>query len=169
MTPLSAGAAGALMLALAALSGCGGSNADNSPPAATIPTRCEQPYTWLDDVRKSGNRIGVSAQGEWVLSCAIRSLQTASMTVCLSHPDTTELQLSLVRPDNTELVMPTLATWSRTGTCLSGSPFTTAIAPASLPLQDFSGRWIVRVTDRFPNNTNEGIFHGWSFSLQGLR
>ena len=158
-----------LILALGIVSGCGGSASETVQPAATIPTRCDQPFTWLDEVRKSGNRIGTSVQGEWILSCGIRTLESASLTVCITHPDTTELQLSLVRPDNSELTLPSLSSWSQTGTCMSGSPWTTSIAPTSLPLQDFSGRWIVRVTDRFPNNTSEGIFHGWSFSLQGLR
>jgi hypothetical protein len=169
MTPLHAGGAAAALLVLAALSGCGGASGGSTAAAATIPTRCDQPFTWLDEVRKSGNRIGASVQGEWVLSCEIRTLQSASLSVCLTHPDTAELQVSLVRPDNAELALPALSAWSQTGSCPSGSPWTTTIALANLPLQDFSGRWIVRVTDRFPNNTSAGIFHGWSFSLQGLR
>ena len=151
------------------MTGCGGGSTGSETPAASTPTTCEQPYTWLDRVRMSGNRIGTGAQGEWSMSCNIRTLESASLTVCVTHTDTTELQLALTRPDNVELTLPGLSNWARTGTCPSGQAWTYAIAPADLPLSDFSGRWVVRITDKYPNNTSDGIFNGWSFSLKGLR
>jgi len=160
----------AALMVTSLLAGCGGgTTASNEPPVASIPTTCEQPYTWLDRVRMSGNRIGTSAQGEWAMSCNIRTLQSASLTVCVTHTDTTELQLALTRPDNTELSLPALASWARTGTCPSGQAWTYAIPVTDLPLTDFSGNWIIRIVDKFPNNTSDGIFNGWSFSLKGLR
>ena len=165
----------ALMLTLCSLSaasllsGCGGGSSSTETPAASTPTSCEQPYTWLDRVRMSGNRIGTGAQGEWVMSCNIRTLQTASLTVCVTHADTTELQLALARPDNVDLALPALAGWTSTGNCPSGQPWTYAIPLTDLPLTDFSGRWVIRITDKYPNNTSDGIFNGWSFSLKGLR
>lgn len=159
----------AVALSAGLLSGCGGGSSSTETPAASTPTTCDQPYTWLDRALKSGNFIGTGAQGEWAMNCNIRTLESASLTVCVTHTDTTELQLALTRPDNVELSLPALASWARTGTCPSGQPWTYAIPLADLALTDFSGRWVVRVTDKYPNNTSDGIFNGWSFSLKGLR
>ena len=161
----------ALLLAASLLAGCGGTSPEEEP-APSVTSSCEQPFTWLDRVRMSGNRIGTGAQADWTLDCPIRSLQSARLTVCLTHADPGELQIRLTRPDGQSISLPALAAWTAPGgTCPlgAGTAWTTPLAPADLALTNYSGRWAVRIVDLFPANTSEGIFHGWSFALQGLR
>ena len=158
------------LLAVALLAGCGaGTPEPEAPPS--VATSCSQDFTWLDLVRKSGNLIGSGVEGEWTWSCPIRQLQTARLTVCVSHQDITELQIVLTRPDGTRKTLPALASWNTDTTCppTAGQGWRLDIAPADLSLNDYSGRWNVRIADLYPNNTSNGIFHGWAMTLQGLR
>jgi hypothetical protein len=158
------------LLAVALLVACGGSSPVEDP-APSIASSCEQPFTWLDRVRSSGNRIGTGAQGEWTLNCPIRQLQSASLTVCVTHDDTRELQTTLRRPDGTVLSLPALAGWNTAGACPpgAGTAWTTSVPVPDPQLGDYAGPWTVRIVDQLPANNSNGIFYGWSFRLQGLR
>lgn len=154
-----------LMVAL--LAGCGaGTPEPEAPP-------CNHEFTWLDLVHKSGNLIGSGAQGaqgEWMLTCPIRQLQTATLTVCVTHLDLNELQITLTRPDGSMTNLPSLSRWTSVNTCppTAGQGWQLDMAPADLSLKDYSGLWSVRLVDLVPNTSN-GIFHGWAMKLQGLR
>ena len=152
------------------LGGCGGSSPE-AEPAPSVASTCEQPFTWLDTVRMSGNRIGSQTQAEWNPSCPIRELQSASLTLCLTHQDLGEVGITLKRPDGVVKTLPALGDWSGTGSCPpgAGKAWSLAIAAQDLRLQSYSGPWTVRVEDRLPANNSEGIFYGWSFVLKGLR
>lgn len=157
-----------LMVAL--LAGCGAGTPEPEPPPS-VATRCSQDFTWLDLVRKSGNLIGNGANGEWTWTCPIRQLQTATLTVCVSHQDTSELQIVMTRPDGSSKTLPALTGWTSVNTCppTAGQGWQLDMAPADLSLDNYSGRWTVRMVDLYPNNTSSGIFHGWAMELQGLR
>ena len=157
------------LLIVTLLAGCGGASPE-AEPAPSVASTCEQPFTWLDRVLSGGNRIGAQTQAEWNPSCPIRELQSARLTLCLTHQDITELNISLQRPDGVVKALPALADWSGTGSCPAGAgkAWTLDMAAQELRLQSYSGPWTVRVEDTMPNNS-EGIFYGWSFVLEGLR
>ena len=162
-----AAAAAALMLA-----GCGGSPEPETPAPPSVATTCKLDFTWLDMARKSGNLIGASgAQADWTPNCTIRALQSAALTLCVTHMDKSELLISLIRPDGVTKDLPALNSWTPVTTCppTAGEGWRLDLPLSDLALADYSGRWTVRIVDRFPANTSNGIFHGWAFDLQGLR
>ena len=152
------------------LAGCGGASPE-AEPAPSKPTTCPQPFTWLDRVLSGGNRIGALTQAEWNPSCPIRELQSARLTLCLTHQDISELNISLKRPDGVVNTLPALTAWVEAGNCPpgAGKAWTLDMAAQELSLQSYSGPWTVRVEDRLPANNSNGIFYGWSFVLEGLR
>lgn len=161
----------AAVVAALVLAGCGGSPEPETPAPPSVATQCKLDFTWLDMARKSGNLIGTGAQAEWTPNCAIRELQSAALTLCVTHLDQSELVISLIRPDGVTKDLPALSSWTSVNTCppTAGEGWRLDLPLSDLALADYSGRWTVRIVDRFPANNSSGIFHGWTFDLQGLR
>jgi subtilisin-like proprotein convertase family protein len=148
------------------IAGCGG----GTPTIQTDqpPLSCSLNWAWSNPSGQNGNEVNPSADVSWDnQTCAIQTATQASMTVCITHSDLTELSLQLTRPDQVSLSLPAIANAPNTGTCRDGSPYTYQLDAASLASRPLNGLWSLRVTDTSPNNNRSGYLIGWSLAIQG--
>lgn len=157
---------GIVILCCFSIAGCGGGTPTTQTDQPIL--TCSLNWAWSNPVGQSGNSISPSADVTWDnQSCAIQTATQATLTVCITHPDLTELSLQLTRPDQINMSLPAIANASTSGTCRNGSPYTYQLTAASLPTRQLNGLWTLGVTDTLPNNNQSGHLIGWSLNIQG--
>ena len=148
-------------------SGCGGSQPE--APAASA-TQCDFGLRYANGA-SSGIAINPEARTvpRQFTPCSLTQVQSATLGICLQHPDIGELEAQLIQPDGTPLSI-NLQTATRTGAaCLdSGTLLGAALPGAVLPrLINPQGQWSLVVTDLRPGY-GSGSLVGWSLDLRGL-
>lgn len=151
------------------LSGCGG----GSTPA-TQSLSCELPLKYADGAY-SGYSIGplpTKAVPRQFSACAIRQIQSASVSLCIDHQQIGELSAQMILPGNTvqSLSLPS-AQANANGCLLSGKLYTVTLPASALQgLSASQGEWAVSVSDTNQvSATPVGYLVGWSLRLDGLR
>lgn len=150
------------------LAGCGGGASET---AASSPTQCEFGLRYANGI-SSGIALNPEARtvARQFTSCSLKQIQSATLGICLQHPDISELDAQLIQPDGTPLAID-LQSATRTGSaCLdSGTLLNTALPAATLVrLVNPQGQWSLVVTDLKPGY-GSGSLVGWSLDIRGLQ
>lgn len=149
------------------LAGCGGSAPE---PVAAVPAQCDFGLRYANGA-SSGIAINPEARTvpRQFTPCDLTQVQSATLGICLQHPDISELDAQLIQPDGTLLAL-NLPSAVRTGTaCLdSGALLKLSLPATALPrLVNPQGQWSLVVTDLKPGY-GSGSLVGWSLDLRGL-
>lgn len=149
------------------LAGCGGAA---SEPAAGMSAQCEFGLRYANGV-SSGIALNLEARTvpRQFTPCSLTQIQSATLGICLQHPDLSELDAQLIAPDGSALPID-LQTATRTGSaCLdSGALLGVALpAQALTRLAGAQGFWSLVVTDLKPGY-GSGSLVGWSLDIRGL-
>lgn len=151
------------------LSACGGS----APEPAVSPSPAVQCDFGLRYANGASSGIAINPEARTVprqfTPCSLTQVQSATLGICLQHPNLAELEAQLIQPDGTALAI-NLQTATRTGTtCLdSGALLNTSLPATALPrLVNAQGQWSLVVTDVQPGY-GSGSLVGWSLELRGL-
>ncbi len=156
-------------LAALLLAACGGT----STPPGPVQGLCELPLKYADGI-SSGYAIGTSptlSVPRQFNTCAISQVQSASLGLCISHTQISELTAQLILPDNTRLALD-LQNAPSSGTCLlTGQLLTMTLPNAALQkISGLRGNWQISVTDtNAVAPTPVGHLVGWSLSVGGLQ
>ncbi|WP_146183148.1 hypothetical protein [Limnohabitans sp. Bal53] len=104
--------------------------------------------------------------------CPLQNITSASVALCLDHPQISDLTAQLRLPDNSTLSL-TLPTTVSGPACLTGGTLFNVPLPANrLPLpHSGSGNWTVGVTetDETYESNPRGFLVGWSMQVEGLK
>jgi len=156
------------------LAGCGGGSATGTQ---TSEVTCQQPWSWAKGSGQgsqsfSSQSIMQSAEVIWSMqNCNIAQLKSIQLTVCISHPETSELNLKLFRgTELTPLTLPKLDQTPQSGLCGQGAlgiPWTYTITNPNFNMTNTSQQWRLMIEDEVMNQTT-GFFDGWSFNLRGI-
>jgi hypothetical protein len=158
-----------LALLTGLLAGCGGS-ASEPAAAAAAPVQCDFGLRYANGV-SSGIAINPEARTvpRQFTPCSLTQVQSATLGICLQHPDLSELDAQLIQPDGTALAL-NLQAATRTGAaCLdSGTLLSMSLPTTALPrLLNPQGQWSLMLTDLKPGY-GSGSLVGWSLDLRGL-
>lgn len=151
------------------LAGCGGGSAATSSSAS-----CELPLKYADGVT-GGYRIGAvptQAVPRSFNTCTLTQIQSATVGLCLDHPQINELSAQLLLPNNTPQTLNLQSAQTAGESCLiTGRWFTVALPSAALQgLSGLQGPWTVSLTDTDQTSTTPlGYLVGWSFKMDGTR
>lgn len=161
-----------LLCSTLVLSGCGGTE---PPSALPISATCELPLKHADG-KTSGIRIEAvaSAVARQFNPCAIEQLESAKLSLCISHQQIGELSAELILPNQVSWVLD-LNKAVRSPGCLGDNLFG-QLFTLPLPLnqlqafQALQGDWSVKVSDNnTATSTPIGFLVGWSMLVQGLQ
>jgi len=104
--------------------------------------------------------------------CPLQKINSASVTLCLNHPQISDLRAQLRLPDNSTLTL-NLPTTAAGPTCLTnGTPFSVPLPASRLPHPNSgNGNWAVGVieTNNIYASNPRGILVGWSMDVEGLK
>ena len=167
----------ALMVMTCLLASCGGGG-DSNPKPLTEAT-CDSVTLWAAHPSPNGLRIpdgsGTGVSVTWDnQTCALQSVSSASLDICLTHPTPADLIWKITSPSSSSPVTLNAPTnWNATGTACDpvdgGSGKRQRIdllstVQANVPTQ---GRWTLHVSD--PVGGSEGSLVDWRLLIQGLR
>lgn len=153
---------------------CGGHGA-SPDPSPTTAVSCTLPLQYADG-GQSGIAIAPQARSVDRLpsNCRMPLLQSATLTVCVDHPNRSELSGQLLLAGKSLLTFDLSQGILRGHSCLATATANTALLEftannlASAGLQADSGPWSVVINDTVPNNQT-GHFVAWSLELKGLQ
>ncbi len=151
------------------LAGCGG----GSTPAPQS-VSCELPLKYADGIN-GGYRIDAvpgQAVPRQFNACNLTQIQAATVSLCLDHPQISELSAQLVLPNNSTQSLNLQSAQIAGGTCLlTGKLFTMTLPSTALPsINSLQGDWTVRLTDTNQISTTPvGYLVGWSLKMDGTR
>ena len=104
--------------------------------------------------------------------CPLQKITSASVALCLNHPQIPALTAQLRLPDNSTLIL-TLPTTVSGQSCLTNGTLFSVPLPVNFLPHPNSGNenWTVGVieTDTLYESNPRGIFVGWSMDLVGLK
>ena len=153
------------------LSACGGGG--SSAPMES--TNCDSTTLWAARPALYGagipdnNLTGITVTWD-NQNCAVRTITSAALELCLSHTRPTDLTWTIIPPSGTPLDLIAPTNWNSTTTaCDSGQGKFQRIdllqnLPHSLPS---SGTWRLQVTDTLPGD--EGALIQWRLLIEGYR
>jgi subtilisin-like proprotein convertase family protein len=154
------------------LTACGG----GSPTTTSIHESCKISLLYANgSANGSGTPISTnlteSAPRKFNL-CPLQTINSASVNLCLDHPQISELTAQLRLPDNSTLPL-TLPTTASGPACLTnGTLFNVHLPATGLPHPNSgNGNWTVGVIEtnkQFASNSR-GILVGWSMDVEGLK
>lgn len=156
------------------LAACGGGGGDspvtnsNATPKTAV---CELPLQYANG--SQGGYTITSSLTESVPrqfnACPVQTIQSASISLCINHPQISELTAQLRMPDNSTFDLD-LQNAQSGGTCLiSGTLFNMPLTINGLPLPNSGNRnWTVGVTDTNSVSNQTGYLVGWSMKVEGL-
>lgn len=160
-----------VLATLAGLAACGGGGA----PVPATPTTCDLPLQYANG---SSSGIGITPQAtsseRHFNACSMTLVQTAKLTVCIDHPNLSEVSGQLRLSGHSVLAL-NASSGTATGThCLAQSGTTTTVREFTLTSSSLgtalnSGPWSVTLSDALPDNNQSGYFVAWALELQGLR
>lgn len=163
-----------LLFAALFLGSCGGGG--SSPPEASLsPATCE-----LSMFYASGSINGTGYEIRSILTesvprqfnpCLLKTIQSASVSLCLDHPQIAELSAQLRLPNNSSVVL-NLQTAQPGAACLNtGVLYSIPLRATELPLANSGNlNWTVGVTDTDQvSTTRTGYLVGWSMKIEGLQ
>lgn len=165
-------------LLAALLSACGGgasSPASGTPPDPTAtPVTCTLALQYADG-GSSGIAIAPQAlsANRYVGNCKLSQLQGATLTVCVDHPNRSELTGELLLSGTAVTQFQLANGVLRGSSCLSTSTASTALLeftstqPATAGQSPTGAPWSLRLTDTVQNNLN-GHLVAWALELKGL-
>ena len=158
-----AGLAGSLVLA-----GCGGGSASSSGSSVIS---CELRPAYADGGTSGiGFETVAQAVNRQFNPCDIRQVQSLTVSICIAHPQITELSTQLLLPNNTTQNLNLQGVSNTCPGLISGQLFQTTLTSNNLQtLQSLTGNWSVKVTDNNPITTAIGTLVGWSLRAEGLR
>jgi subtilisin-like proprotein convertase family protein len=154
------------------LTACGGGN----PTPASIQDNCKISLLYTNGLATgSGTPIKTtlteSAPRKFNL-CPLQKINSASVTLCLDHPQISELTAQLRLPDNSILPLTLPKTASGPACLTNGIPFSVPL-PANVLSHPNSGNgnWTVGIidTNTLSVSNPRGIFVGWSMHVEGLK
>jgi hypothetical protein len=154
------------------LTSCGGGNSIT----ASIQDSCKIPLLYANGSGTGSGtpirtRLTESAPGKFN-PCPLQKINSASVTLCLDHPQISELTAQLRLPDNSTLTL-TLPTTASGPACLTnGTPFSVPLLANLLPHPNSgNGNWTVGVidTNTLSESNPRGMLVGWSMSVEGLK
>jgi hypothetical protein len=159
---------------LAGLAACGGGGSAAYVP--TTSTTCTLPLQYANG---SSSGMGITPQAtssdRHFNACNMTQLQTARLTVCINHPNLSEVSGQLRLSGNSVLALSANSGAAVGTSCLAQSGGATTVreftlASGSLASTAFSsGPWSVTLSDALPDNNQSGYFVAWALELQGLR
>lgn len=151
------------------LTACGGGST-----AATQSASCELPLKYADGV-SGGYRIDAvptRAVPRQFNACPLTAMESASVSLCIDHPQISELSAQLVLPNNTVQPLDLQTAQRPGGLCLlTGKLFTMTLPGSALhSVSDLQGHWTVSLTDTNQASTTAvGYLVGWSLKMDGTR
>lgn len=151
------------------LAGCGGGST-----AAIQSASCELPLKYADGA-SGGYRIDAvptQAVPRQFNACALTQIQSASVSLCIDHQQSTELSAQLLLPNSTTQTLNLQAAQTAGGTCLlTGKLLTLALPSTALQsISSLQGNWTVSLTDTNQASTTPvGYLVGWSLKMDGTR
>jgi hypothetical protein len=172
------------------LTACGGGDAGPPPPtpeaspstAATdspSPTAasCTLPLRYADG-QSSGISMSVSSPeavsvGVSSNECPLRTVTRLSLTVCIEHPDLSEVTGELQLANTTVTALRVADGEPMPSACLAGGAGVAVRrfqlgSPALPSAASAAGPWRVSVKDNTPNQLN-GAFVAWGLTLEGFK
>jgi hypothetical protein len=162
----------ACLLVAFLLTACGG----GSPTTASINESCK-----ISLLYANGFAAGTGSPIRTTLTessprnfnpCPLQKITSASVALCLGHPQISELTAQLHMPDNSTLSL-TLPTTAPGPACLTGGYlFSVPLQANLLPHPNSgNGNWTVGVTemDETYESSPRGILVGWSMDVEGLK
>jgi len=171
---------GILLTLTALLASCGGGGGDGgSSPSTTSTaqsssTRCDSTTLWAAHPATSGRSIpdidGTGISVSWDnQNCTLRTVSSATLEVCLSHPRTSDLTWTISPPTSgTALTLSPRADWNSSGTaCDSGRGKFQRIDLLPTVTSDVStrGNWTLHVKDQQLGDT--GTLIQWRILIVG--
>jgi subtilisin-like proprotein convertase family protein len=164
-----------LFAATCFLAACGGGGGGGGPETTSNPASktavCELPLQYAN-----GSNGGYTIKNTLTESvprqfntCPIQTIKSASVSLCLDHPDISELTAQLRMPNNITVALD-LQKAQPGETCLIlGTSFSIPVPINGLPLPSSADRnWTVGVTDTNSVTTQAGYLVGWSMKVEGL-
>lgn len=159
------------------LSACGGGSANPpavAPPSTTATVTCSLPLQYANG-GTSGVAILPQARSvdRHLVACNISQVQSATLTVCIDHPNRSELAGQLLLSGTVLAPFQLADGVLRGNSCLSNSSTSTALLeftvnnPDTRGLNPASGPWNLAITDTVQNNQN-GYFVAWALEIKGL-
>lgn len=154
---------------LLALIGCGGGSTSSGPLSS-----CELPLKYADGFT-GGYTIGATQTltvPRQFGSCTLNTVQSASLSLCISHQQINELTAQLILPNNTVVPLNLSSAQTNGSTCLLTGKLFNFNLPASAfqSLPNIKGNWTVGITDTNQVSTTPvGYMVGWSFRVDGLQ
>ena len=167
----------ALMVMTCLLASCGGGG-DSNPKPLTEAT-CDSGTLWgglpsLNGVGIPNNNISGIAVTWDNQTCALQSVTSISLDICLTHPTPADLIWKITSPSSSSPVTLNAPTnWNATGTACDpvngGSGKRQRIDLLSTVQANVTtqGRWTLHVSD--PVGGSEGSLVDWRLLIQGLR
>lgn len=157
------------------LTACGGGGGGGGPETTTNPT----PKTAVCELQlqyANGSNGGYTINNSLTESvprqfntCSIQTIKSASVSLCLDHPQISELTAQLRMPNNITVALD-LQNVQPGETCLIlGKSFSIPLPINGLPLPTSADRnWTVGVTDTNAVSNQAGYLVGWSMKVEGL-
>ncbi len=104
-------------------------------------------------------------------ACPLQTIQSVRLSLCLDHPQVSELRAQMRLPDGSTRPLDLANTASGSSCLITGQSFTLSVPSSTL--QAFTGLlgdWSVGVTDIDQvSNTRVGYLVGWSMHVEGLK
>jgi hypothetical protein len=164
-----------LLFAALFLGSCGGGG--SSPPEASLsPATCELSLVYASGSIDRGTGYEIRSTLTESVSrqfnpCPLKTIQSASVSLCLDHPEIAELSAQLRLPNNSSVVL-NLQTAQPGAACLNtGVLYSIPLRATELPLANSGNlNWTVGVTDNVQvSTTPTGYLVGWSMKIEGLQ
>lgn len=156
------------------LAACGGGGSGGGPetsPPTSKTAVCELPLQYANGSGGGytiNNSLTESVPRQFN-TCAVQTIQSASVSLCIDHPQISELTAQLRMPNSTTVALD-LQKAQPGETCLiSGKTFSIPLPITDLPLPNSADRnWTVGVTDTNSVSNQAGYLVGWSMKVEGL-
>ena len=163
----------AITAGMLTLTGCGGGGSPSQPNPQGTTTSCELPLKYADG-RSNGSGYAIITSIQSVPRqfnpCTIQQIESATLGVCIDHPQIDELSAQLILPNNTPLQLDLQSAQTVGAACLVGGKMFSMTLPVTV-LQAFTGlqgNWTVGVTDNDQiSSTPIGKLVGWSLKVDG--
>ena len=167
----SLGTVTSLMAALF-LTACGGGS---EPPGTLIADTCNSTRLWVVQSTKSGTAIpDNNSQGINVRwdnqNCALKSVSTATLGICLKHPSPSDLVWTITPPSGNAVLLSVLNSWNTSDISCNNNDgkFQNLNLVNSLGnSMRTQGDWVLKVSDQ--QSGDEGTFIQWQLTLEGLK
>ena len=165
------GLLGAVLASTLLLAGCGGTEVQDSHNR--VSATCDSTILWAGQPALSGlqipdnNNIGITVTWD-NQNCALTSVSTAKLEICMNHTNPVDLEWSITTPNSTNsLALPLPTPLGVSCDFDQGQLHSLDLLSTTGTNPVTKGRWALQVKDRALGNT--GTFRQWRVILQGLQ